>query len=43
MKAVLWFDQIRLGDTALVGGKGANLGEFERGGSAGTVRIRRHR
>lgn len=28
MKAVLWFDQIRLGDTALVGGKGANLGEL---------------
>jgi len=30
MKAILWFDEIGLPDVALVGGKGANLGEMTR-------------
>src|SRR5664279_6073100 len=28
MRAVMWFDEISLADVALVGGKGANLGEL---------------
>ena len=32
MEMLRWFDAIRLGDTASVGGKGANLGELTAGG-----------
>ena len=32
MQAVRWFEDIRLGDTGSVGGKGANLGELTAGG-----------
>ncbi len=32
MEMLRWFDAIRLGDTASVGGKGANLGELTFGG-----------
>ena len=32
MQAVRWFEDIRLGDTGSVGGKGANLGELTGGG-----------
>lgn len=32
MKLVAWFDQIRITDAALVGGKGANLGECTQAG-----------
>ena len=32
MQAVRWFEDIRLGDTESVGGKGANLGELTAGG-----------
>jgi pyruvate,water dikinase len=34
MEAVRWFDEIGLEDLALVGGKGANLGELTTAGSA---------
>jgi pyruvate, water dikinase len=32
MQAIRWFDEIGLGDTGSVGGKGANLGELTAGG-----------
>ena len=32
MQAIRWFEDIRLGDTGSVGGKGANLGELTAGG-----------
>ena len=32
MEAIRWFDEIGLADVALVGGKGANLGELRTAG-----------
>ena len=32
MSVIVWFDDVTAGDTARVGGKGANLGECARAG-----------
>jgi len=41
METVRWFDRITLADDDLVGGKGANLGEFECRRAPGPAGVRR--